>query len=1294
MKNKFFFFLPPLLLAFHFLTAQPQTHFYRAWTTNSSHLTQDFTNHVVSVVSGTDTYVAGSTLGSSVSTYVLILSKYNARGTLQWSSTFTVNTGGNVHAGAITLDPSGNVLITGSAYNGTTNGYDLFVAKFNASGTKLWHQLYNGGGNSYDGGTAVVCGSNSNVYVSGGASQSAINIDVVTICYNSSGTAQWTQTWNNVSYFDFAGGIGLVSTGGGLTNVRVTGFTQVNATTWEYLALSYASTTGTLGSATHTNVGGTVIDKVNAAAFDAAGNVYITGAMGTGANGLDVKTVKLDASLNILWTATYNGTDNKQDVGRGIAVDAAGNVYVAGYTTSNDDRNALLIKYSSSGSQTWTQSYAGQGDDEFADLAITADSSIFVGGYINNQGKNDFYAALYSSGGVKKWSDSQNGLANRHDEIQQVVADGLGNFIVSGRSQQSDTSQSIMTTKYSLHYLVVPNDEAVHAPFIADHGQKLNTDGNPVTGLRYYSEKTYPNVYLFDTKVSYVFAHIDTVASTTDTMTRVDLSFYVVGGRTTIVDGLDKQEAFHNYYQGHIPEGRERVPLQNKVLAPAIYPHIDAIYGQGDNGLFIHLICKAGSTPSSIKLEWSGATSVTVQSDSSLLVQTILEDLVLPKMIAATISNNGTETATSWSPTYVIGGDGKVSISLGTYDTDKTLVIKIGRGREEEEIESWWSTYYGWTNIDMEAAVDCDQDGFVYTCGRSWSTNFPIGSTILSPMGESDWTVNKFNLSGEPKWFVMIGGPYEPGEFRERAHDISVGNQDFLYVGGKAATHWPSTMLPITPGGFHDDNLSSNVDGRGAVVKITKESGLIKWGTFFGDGALLRESILGVEALSGGGVAVVGYAQGEISTSQWQSVDPGGNAHQSIVGDMYIGEFDGNNGLVWATKFGPENELENDSNAPTDIVEDGNGNLFVVGVIIEDATTNDEFPTGGGLASHPGAKDGFVAKFADDRDLVWSTYLGGSALDYCSGVAFDPTNNDILVVGTANSTVAQSFPIVGFGNSALDDGSLGGSSDLFLAKFSNNGTLLQSRYFGGNGIDNTDQFVVGDNVGSQHPSNGIAVDAEGNIFITGSAAAGLPVTWPDPTKPWYFPNFSGGVSDGFVAGLAPNFKIEYCTYLGSSNEDHGTGIAVYNTDTPVRHNILMVGRTKDNSNNYPTAKENVLSYYHNAFQGGQFDGVISNIKTNAIIVRTQQIQIPTTAVKISPNPCIDVLSIEIDHQYLGNQGIVSIYDWSGRIIGQSILSSAQNRTLINVQHLIPGTYAIGVSSLSGTWSGKFVKVAK
>ena len=431
MNNKFFLFIPPLLLAFLSLslTAQPTTHFYRAWTSHSSHLPQDFTNHVVSIVSGTDTYIATSVSGATAG-YDLQLSKYNTRGVQLWSTSFTPYSGGDVYAGAIALDPSGNVLITGSAYNGSTNGYDLYTVKFNASGTKLWHQTYNGSGNSYDGGTAVICSSSGSVYVTGGTSASATNIDVLTICYNSSGTAQWTQTYNNASYYDFAGGIGLVTSLGG-ASVRITGFTQTNATTWEYLTLSYLASTGGSGTSSHTSIGGTIIDRINATAFDASGNVYITGAIGNGSNGLDIKTVKLDASLNILWTATYDGSAHKEDVGRGIALDGSGNVYVAGYSSNASDKDAILVKYSSAGSQAWTAAYAGtEGDDAFADLSVTSDTKIFVGGYTTQKGNRDFYTVLYSSGGTKTWSDSQNGIANRDDEIQQVVPDGLGNFIV------------------------------------------------------------------------------------------------------------------------------------------------------------------------------------------------------------------------------------------------------------------------------------------------------------------------------------------------------------------------------------------------------------------------------------------------------------------------------------------------------------------------------------------------------------------------------------------------------------------------------------------------------------------------------------------------------------------------------------------------------------------------------------------------------------------------------------------------------------------------------------------------
>ena len=1288
----------PLLILFSLsplLRAQPQTFFYRSWTQSGSTLDPNFINHVVSVVnSNRETYVASSSLNTS-GTYSMRLTKYGSSGAESWNADFTVNTGGNVHVGAIALDPSENILITGSAYNGSTNNYDLFTAKYNPSGAKLWHALHNGAGNSFDGGTAIACASNSDVFVTGGAWASLVNVDMVTIGYNSSGTNLWTRTYDNASLSDAGGAVSVAS-----SQVTATGFTQVNATTWEYITIQYSQGFGLVTASTVTSLGGTTIERANAAVIDASGNIYITGALGGSGTGLNVKTVKLDAGLNILWTASWNGASNQDDTGRGIVVDASGNVFIAGYTTAGGQRDALLLKYSSGGTLSFAQTYDGEeGADEFAGLAMSSAGEIFAAGYTTRKGNKDFYSAFYDGSGSLRWSEAYNGLLNGDDEVQYVSGDGAGSYVVSGPSTgltSGGGSATVLSVKYARHSLVKPVDEAVNAPFIQNRGQALDTDGDPASTVRYYSHSTYPNVYLLDNSVSYVFAHIDTIPSSEDTMARIDLTFPTgYTGRPNAPTGLEEQAYHNNYYLGHIPEGRERVPLDNKVLFPSLYPYIDALFGQGQDGLFLRFTYQTGSHPADLKMDFAGETAISILGNGDLKVETALEDLILPKPEAITISGAGVEAdVTAWAPAYSIGGDGKVSITTGTYDTDKTLVVKVGRDRGPDDlVELWWSTYYGWTGTDMEAAVDCDQDGFVYTCGRSFISMFPVGSTILSPMGQSDWTVNKFNLSGEPQWFVMIGGLGDPVDFEERSRDISVGNSDFLYVGGVAGSPWPSAMLPNT-GGFHDDDFNVNNTERGVVTKLEKIGGTLKWGTFFGDGGLLRESILGVEALSGGGVAVVGFAQGGTGPSLWTNVDPGGNAHQSTVGDMYIGEFNTGNALTWATKFGPANDELNDSNAPTDIVEDGNGNLFVVGVIIKDATSGDEFPTGGGYAKDPSAPDGFVAKFADDRDLVWSTYLGGSGLDYCSGVAFDPTNNDIVVVRTAESTVLQGFPIVGSGNAVLDDGTLGGSSDLFLAKFANNGTLLHSRYFGGDAKDNTDRHVLGgDGIGTLHPSNGVAVDEDGNIFITGSAGDGLPVAWPNPIPLWYFPDFSGGVSDAFVAALAPNFKIEYCTYLGSSNEDHGTGIAVFNTDSPSRHSIFMVGRTRLFSNNYPTQKETALSYFNNAFLGSEFDGVISNIKTNAIIVDTKEAQIPATAVSVSPNPCSDFISIQIDGEYLG-QGMVRIYDLVGRQVRQSPLSPGQSRLTINTRQLIPGAYAIGVSLPSGTWSGKFVKSTK
>ncbi|MBA3725750.1 MAG: SBBP repeat-containing protein, partial [Armatimonadetes bacterium] len=71
-------------------------------------------------------------------------------------------------------------------------------------------------------------------------------------------------------------------------------------------------------------------DAAYALAMDAAGNVYVTGWSWGGGTSFDYATIKYDSNGNQLWVARYNGTGNYSDEAYALAVDAAGNVYVTG----------------------------------------------------------------------------------------------------------------------------------------------------------------------------------------------------------------------------------------------------------------------------------------------------------------------------------------------------------------------------------------------------------------------------------------------------------------------------------------------------------------------------------------------------------------------------------------------------------------------------------------------------------------------------------------------------------------------------------------------------------------------------------------------------------------------------------------------------------------------------------------------------------------------------------------------------------------------------------------------------
>ncbi len=159
-----------------------------------------------------------------------------------------------------------------------------------------------------------------------------------------------------------------------------------------------------------------------------------------------------------------------------------------------------------------------------------------------------------------------------------------------------------------------------------------------------------------------------------------------------------------------------------------------------------------------------------------------------------------------------------------------------------------------------------------------------------------------------------------------------------------------------------------------------------------------------------------------------------------------------------------------------------------------------------------------------DPGLVYSTYLGGSGSDsgggdHGSGIAVD-ASGDAYVTGSTPST---NFPVT----AGAFQVTLGGPSNAFVTKLNPTGSaLVYSTYLGGSGS-------------SGDQGSGIAVDASGDAYVTGSTfSADFPIT-AGAFQTTYRTN---GTS--FVTKLDPTGSaLVYSTYLGGGG-DMGAGIAL------------------------------------------------------------------------------------------------------------------------------------------------------
>ena len=190
-----------------------------------------------------------------------------------------------------------------------------------------------------------------------------------------------------------------------------------------------------------------------------------------------------------------------------------------------------------------------------------------------------------------------------------------------------------------------------------------------------------------------------------------------------------------------------------------------------------------------------------------------------------------------------------------------------------------------------------------------------------------------------------------------------------------------------------------------------------------------------------------------------------------------------------------------------------------------------------------------------DPILAYSTYLGGNDDDEGFSIAVDK-KGQTYVTGL---TASVDFPV----RNAFQATEVGGL-DVFVTKLDRDGDrLIYSTYLGGSGDDQ---------------ARDIAIDRQGNAYITGTTDS-----FDFPTKNPIQSSLGGG-DDAFVAKLNPQGDgLIYSTYLGGSDGEFGTGIAVDD-----RGQAYVTGITT--SANFPTT----IEAFQSTFQGGQ-DAYVSKL---------------------------------------------------------------------------------------------------
>ena len=356
---------------------------------------------------------------------------------------------GEDNADAVAVDADGNMYVSGltasidfpttvGVFQSATSGaYDVYVAKFNSTGSSLAYSTYIGGSGSLDYGLGLGVDDTGNAYITGvtdstdfpttpGSAQPAFGgaTDAYLTKLNPSGSALLYSSYLGGPGSDLAFDIAVHPTTGvaWITGRAAAGYpTSGNAYAWDFIGgtndIFVSRVATTLSDAASlpysTFIGGTGDDRANAIALSAfTDTVYITGRTASsdfptsvgaaqsqyGGGAYDAFALELSPSITqtrgVVYASYLGGSDD--DRGFGVAIDSLNRIYVTGRTYSTDFPTSVGAADTTCGTDgncdfDGTQSYGDAFVTKFNDVLIGSASrvySTYLGGERRDEGED------------------------------------------------------------------------------------------------------------------------------------------------------------------------------------------------------------------------------------------------------------------------------------------------------------------------------------------------------------------------------------------------------------------------------------------------------------------------------------------------------------------------------------------------------------------------------------------------------------------------------------------------------------------------------------------------------------------------------------------------------------------------------------------------------------------------------------------------------------------------------------------------------------------------------------------